>query len=64
MKYACLVLSGGSTMFKDFGRRLQRDVNKLINNRIKESQFYAGNNTKSQAMEVQVHHRIWLTYRT
>merc|ERR1712072_1171822 len=33
--YQSIVLSGGSTLFKDFGKRLQRDVRKLIDNRIK-----------------------------
>lgn len=48
------VLSGGSTMFKDFGRRLQRDVNKLINNRIKISSELAGNAIKAEPMKVEV----------
>lgn len=52
--YGNIVLSGGSTMFKDFGRRLQRDVNKLINNRIKEASFFAGNNLKAEPMKVEV----------
>jgi actin-related protein len=33
--YANVVLSGGSTMFKDFGKRLQRDVAKLVKDRMK-----------------------------
>ena len=28
--YKNIVLSGGTTMFKDFGRRLQRDIKKLV----------------------------------
>lgn len=28
--YSNIVLSGGNTVFKDFGRRLQRDVKKLV----------------------------------
>ena len=32
--YKNIVLSGGSTMFKDFGRRLQRDVKRLVDNRL------------------------------
>jgi actin-related protein 3 len=31
--YKNIVLSGGSTMFKDFGRRLQRDIKKRVDNR-------------------------------
>lgn len=29
-----IVLSGGSTLFKDFGRRLQRDIKKLVDVRV------------------------------
>jgi len=29
-----IVLSGGSTMFKDFGRRLQRDLKKIVDARV------------------------------
>lgn len=32
--YKNIVLSGGSTMFKDFGRRLQRDIKKLVDTRL------------------------------
>lgn len=32
--YKNIVLSGGSTMFKDFGRRLQRDIKKLADARM------------------------------
>lgn len=31
--YKTIVLSGGSTLFKDFGRRLQKDVKKLVDGR-------------------------------
>lgn len=31
--YKNIVLSGGSTMFKDFGRRIQRDVKRLSDGR-------------------------------
>ena len=33
--YGNIVLSGGSTMFKDFGKRLQRDVQKIVKDRMK-----------------------------
>jgi len=36
--YKNIVLSGGSTMFKDFGRRLQRDVKKFVKIRQKKNQ--------------------------
>lgn len=32
--YKNIVLSGGSTMFKDFGRRLQRDIKKKVDRRM------------------------------
>jgi len=35
--YKNIVLSGGSTMFKDFGRRLQRDVKKIVDKRLEEN---------------------------
>lgn len=41
-------------MFKDFGRRLQRDVNKLINNRIKLSEELSGGKMKAKEMKVEV----------
>lgn len=33
-----IVLSGGSTMFKDFGRKVQRDVKKVVDARLKMSE--------------------------
>ena len=33
--YKNIVLSGGSTMFKDFGKRLKRDVQRFADNQIK-----------------------------
>lgn len=50
--YNNIVLSGGSTMFKDFGRRLQRDLKSLVNNRISQSEHLSG--TKSTGVDVQV----------
>lgn len=35
--YKNIVLSGGSTMFKDFGRRLQRDIKRLVDDRQQSS---------------------------
>ena len=32
--YSNIVLSGGTTMFKDFGRRLQRDIKKIVDSRM------------------------------
>jgi actin-related protein 3 len=35
--YNNIVLSGGTTMFKDFGRRLQRDIKRRVDNRMKSN---------------------------
>lgn len=50
--YKNIVLSGGSTMFKDFGRRLQRDLKTLVNERIELSERASG--VKSTGVDVQV----------
>ncbi|CAB4254641.1 similar to Saccharomyces cerevisiae YJR065C ARP3 Essential component of the Arp2/3 complex [Maudiozyma barnettii] len=50
--YNNIVLSGGSTMFKDFGRRLQRDIKSIVNNRIAQSELLSG--TKSTGVDVSV----------
>lgn len=50
--YKNIVLSGGSTMFKDFGRRLQRDIKGLVNERIESSERLSG--VKSTGVDVQV----------
>lgn len=44
--YDNIVLSGGSTMFKDFGRRLQRDIKRVVDARLKHSEKLAGDNLK------------------
>jgi hypothetical protein len=36
--YKNIVLSGGSTMFKDFGKRLQRDIKRCVDDRIRKSE--------------------------
>ncbi|GME72915.1 unnamed protein product [[Candida] boidinii] len=50
--YKNIVLSGGSTMFKDFGRRLQRDLKALVNERVSQSERLSG--AKSSGVQVQV----------
>lgn len=35
--YNNVVLSGGTTMFKDFGRRLERDIKRNVDNRMREN---------------------------
>jgi len=59
--YKNIVLSGGSTMFKDFGKRLQRDIKKRVDTRTKESVELASNtvaDVRSTAVDVNVisHH--------
>lgn len=36
--YKNIVLSGGSTMFRDFGRRLQRDIKRTVDQRLRTSE--------------------------
>lgn len=50
--YKNIVLSGGSTMFRDFGRRLQRDIQGLVSDRIRKSEERSG--AKSSGIDVQV----------
>lgn len=56
--YRNIVLSGGSTMFKDFGRRLQRDIKRRVDHRVKLSEELSGNAHKSTNVDVNVisHH--------
>eukprot|EP00735_Rhodelphis_limneticus_P008831 TRINITY_DN2311_c0_g1::TRINITY_DN2311_c0_g1_i1::g.20734::m.20734 TRINITY_DN2311_c0_g1::TRINITY_DN2311_c0_g1_i1::g.20734 ORF type:complete len:431 (+),score=120.23,sp/P53490/ARP3_ACACA/72.75/0.0,Actin/PF00022.14/5.5e-92,MreB_Mbl/PF06723.8/1.2,MreB_Mbl/PF06723.8/5.1 TRINITY_DN2311_c0_g1_i1:108-1295(+) len=56
--YKNIVLSGGSTMFKDFAKRLQRDLKRKADERLKMSEQMAGGQLKSKAIEVNVisHH--------
>lgn len=51
--YKNIVLSGGSTLYKDFGRRLQRDIKQLVDDRIRASEVRSGG-AKSGGLEVQV----------
>ncbi|KAI0806360.1 actin family [Xylaria sp. FL0064] len=51
--YKNIVLSGGSTLYKDFGRRLQRDIKHLVDARIRASEMRSGG-AKSGGLEVQV----------
>ena len=53
--YKNIVLSGGSTMFKDFGRRLQRDLKKRVDGRIQANLARLGkHNMKVPKMECNV----------
>ncbi|XP_015689637.1 actin-related protein 3 isoform X1 [Oryza brachyantha] len=49
-----IVLSGGSTMFKDFHRRLQRDLKKIVDARVLASNARLGGDAKAQPIEVNV----------
>jgi len=52
--YGNVVLSGGSTMFKDFGRRLQRDLKRVVDGRLKMSEELSGGRIKPKPIDVQV----------
>lgn len=52
--YKNIVLSGGSTMFKDFQRRLQRDLKKIVDARVQASGAKHGVETEVQAVDVNV----------
>jgi len=51
--YKNIVLSGGSTLYDNFGRRLQRDIRYLVDARIKASEAKSGG-AKSGGLDVQV----------
>ena len=51
--YKNIVLSGGSTLYKDFGRRLQRDIKQLVDARIRASE-QRSHGAKSGGLDVQV----------
>ncbi|KAM9077769.1 actin-related protein 3B isoform 5-T5 [Megaptera novaeangliae] len=44
--YKNVVLSGGSTMFRDFGRRLQRDLKRVVDARLRLSEELSGGRIK------------------
>lgn len=52
--YKNIVLSGGSTMFRDFGRRLQRDIKRAVDARLKLSEQLSGGRIKPKPIETQV----------
>lgn len=41
-----VVLSGGSTMFRDFGRRLKRDLQRVVDARLRVSEELSGGRIK------------------
>lgn len=52
--YKNIVLSGGSTLYKDFGRRLQRDIRHMVDDRLRASEALAGGAARSGGLDVQV----------
>lgn len=44
--YKNIVLSGGSTMFKDFDRRLQRDLKRIVDARLRITEQLSGGRIK------------------
>ena len=56
--YQSIVLSGGSTMFRDFGRRLQRDIKRVVDGRLKLSEALSGGQITPKPIDVNVvtHH--------
>ncbi|GAA5975522.1 hypothetical protein JCM10908_005187 [Rhodotorula pacifica] len=52
--YSNIVLSGGSTMFDHFGRRLQRDLKGIVDQRIASSELASGSLLRSSGLEVNV----------
>lgn len=44
--YRKIVLSGGSTMFKDFGKRLERDIRRSVDGRLKVTEQLTGQKPK------------------
>jgi len=55
--YKNIVLSGGSTMFKDFGRRLERDLKRLVDTRLELTEQRTGAKTTPIEVNVVTHKR-------
>jgi actin-related protein len=45
-----IVLSGGSTMYKDFGKRLQRDIKHIVDGRIAQSEAASGGHIRVSSL--------------
>lgn len=52
--YNNIVLSGGSTMFRDFGRRLQRDIKRSVDARLRISENLSEGRIKVSGMRLKV----------
>ncbi|PVV00189.1 hypothetical protein BB560_005388 [Smittium megazygosporum] len=63
--YTNIVLSGGSTMFKDFGKRLQRDIKRIVDGRISSNESLTQTAVKAKPIDVNVishkkqRHAVW-----
>ncbi|RUP45573.1 actin family [Jimgerdemannia flammicorona] len=63
--YKNIVLSGGSTMFKDFDKRLKREIKRTVDFRVKRSEELSGGSVKAKDVEVNVishkkqRHAVW-----
>merc|ERR1711879_1063911 len=53
--YRNVVLSGGSTMFKDFSKRLQRDIKRIVKNRQQTNEKATGGKGKGVDVKVIQH---------
>jgi len=52
--YSSIVLSGGSTLYKNFGKRLQMDVKKIVDTRIKAMVEASGGSLVPKPLDVSV----------
>ncbi|CAH8619002.1 unnamed protein product [Schistosoma margrebowiei] len=52
--YGNIVLSGGSSMFKHLDRRLQRDIKRNVDNRLKLTEELTGGRVKPKSIDVKV----------
>lgn len=52
--YKRIVLSGGSTMFQNFDRRLQRDLQNIVDTRLEDSERVSGGLIKSSGIDVNI----------
>lgn len=48
--YENIVLSGGSTMFKDFARRMQRDIKRISDHRLAVCENLSGGRLKVRSL--------------
>uniref|UniRef100_A0A6I8P0V9 Actin related protein 3 n=1 Tax=Ornithorhynchus anatinus TaxID=9258 RepID=A0A6I8P0V9_ORNAN len=62
--YKNIVLSGGSTMFRDFGRRLQRDLKRTVDARLKLSEELSGGRLKVMTTVASVERLVRAEHRS